>query len=1185
MVRTAEAKPWCEVAIASLIVPSLAVPETASYNLRAKVIPNQVLLQTMKALRPQSSMSHRRILRAILHEAPSLSYHYFQHLGHGAISLAGNEKAGDFSVMASLDVVLAALEAPLPACFDRGVLCPEEAAEEGEERDTDSFTITPVYAADLLLPSFLGGALSTFLKSDNMLVVMQGYSVIALVLKRLRLAISRLRKIDFRQQSLSNESSGLAGFLAVLRMKISQRLPNPGVFLYSAKLADAVLLPDEATSPTTSSLSIARHTHLRASSAPPQRKAFLFRFERMLLTLRLLQEEVPGYMAGVSMVKALFPEKLPEADHARRAQSLRGCGSDAAASALLLLIPAAVLMLLQLLSHDRALRPAALLTSRDVLPAGGGSPSAPLRSSPLAEVLLYHVNLTAFQANPGTDLDDEDTADLLRLQRECVSLLQALLQSVLVTPSVEGSVSPAELEAWVGSLRSLGDCVDFSNAVNQVLNDVCAEKRPFAEESLRSAAERAALPHSPLHRLVEKEAEKQAGVAELFNRFKQRFSGAAAAASKAEAVASSHDSRRKGMPQWGLPSAAPPLTYKGSDVVSWVLGDGEEGCHDSLTRILSQKFDVLQQGDEDGDVIGAEGAATSSPLARYKGTLSEEDQALYAVIKKEKLLEKNSYRLVEPGAGAGFDVGYPIRLATKLIGEKQMQYTLQNYPRQLPDGEDEALFVDPDMVDPRHFTEAVAAHLSVCASRDPVLVPELRRYSLSGITPFLIKGLSSHITSVRRDAYTSLACLREVAPQNTPFYMLLTHIKNSCWEPFARLPVSLTAFLAAASEAVFNKTTGFSGRAAGGTSSGMTQSVLANVTRYLLMFPYTRRGDIPFAEALVRPVAKGHYVGVQLFVVAVVTNMLGSMRHGGICGHTAGALASGAVFPNAMSVIQNPLSSDGLREQAARMLESAASVLPSVLLAKLRLIPQLAHATVSLRQTATGDLRTVIVSKLWALRTRLTSIISLVLLNTEEEKRHVAHLLPDYTSAYTQLLLYFLGLGDAVTANAAAFAPICLVTLGVLAREIVSIMAHTYATSGGVKAALEAALLPMPLKDLSARMMALCRAHTVTGAAPAMPHARALLHLLETEPAAVAERLAKNPKPRRVEGVAEQSTPRQKEEKGKEKRGKGKEGEKKRSRSAGGAEQQASKKARKGSDPKEEGKGKKEKKEKKARKN
>ena len=1039
VVHVALTKSWCSLALSSVIIPSLSVPETASYNLRAKMIPNQVLFQMLKSLHPHKSILHRNILRAVLASAPSLGYHYLSYLSKGVIPLTGSDVT---AVMSGVDVILGVLEAPLPVCFERGFLRGDGEAEGEGEGFSESFSITPMFVADYLFPSFVGGALSVLLKHSNMLIVLQAFSVIAVCLKKIRFVLEKLERIHERQVTLVGGQRGdvLKRFVSEVRLTVSQRLPTPGVFLCS-KVTE-FQAEEEVTE-----LSIASHTALLSGGVPAKKRAALFRLERMLFTLRILQKEVPGYMAGVSVVKALFPDRLPSAEIASRADRTAAC-----ASSLLTMTPSAVLLLLQLISHNSALKPAVLLGARDFTAfdtTTGETVDAKTQSSPLAEVLYYFLTIKQYTTSKG-----EDVTEAFRLKAECVYVVQVLLKNICVTALTEPSLDFKEVETWLEALETAEDCREFCVVVNQLFNDVCAEKTPFATGVEKEK-------YSPLFNVTKRETAKDNSIKHILAKFK----------TLRRAHTRPHQQAHPTTSNWETPSI-----YSLAKVKQDIQQGLDEGDFDAGLATLFRT-------DRGADMaVPAPSLSSESPLAQYKGTLSAEDQRLYGEIKEAKLLEGNYYQLLFGDGAGGFDAAYPLRLASKVLGDKRMQHTVNNYPRQT--SEDGSFVPDEALVDPRHFTEVVAAHLSVGCSREVVIVPEIRRYALCGITPMLIRGLSSGVNTVRKDAYTALGCMKAVVPQNTPFYILLSHIANSCWEKFARLPVSLTSFFCSACEAVFSKASSF--------------NVLSNLTKYLLSFPYTRRTDLPFSEYLIKPAQKGQTSGIQLFTLQTVQSTLHSMKeqNGGICGNSIGAFSNSSVFFHILSVIQNPLVEDNVRERAVKVIETAASVIPTVLLLKLRVLPTIAFFSTSIRQSQTGDVRVVTLSKIWSLRTRLCSAITLNLLHVGGKGEEI-YLLSDYLSCYNVLLMFFVGLGEEITSNAAEFASVAILTIELLASVIVKIYrAHT-TTGEQALQPLHEVLLPMPFKTLKGRLAALVKAHAITEAASSLPRAKSFLKLLE----------------------------------------------------------------------------------------
>ena len=1102
---------WAEAALTQSIVPSLAVPEGGSYDLSAKILPNHVLLQILKLLTPQKCLPHRRILRTVLQTAPSLAYHYATtHLHHGAVSLTNPSDPNDtMAILAALDVVLTLLEAPLPSCFTRGVLCSPAVVASGASSTgdaasagRDSHVITPDYVVELLLPTFVSHGLTTLLKSSCMMVVMQCLSICTMVVKRLRLMASALRTVEYRRRSLEGAAEGSAAaadhltpFLAAVRQSVSARLPPPGVFIHNLKVDASKMLFAQAPSPVAADGHPSHRALSRYAEAcedddsgadgfySAKRRALLYRYERILSALRLLQMELPLYMAGVSVAKLFFPEGRAVADKP--------------GSALAAVTPTASLLTLQILSHDAAFRPSSLLTAK------------PGCVTPMAEVLSYHARLGVLAESGG-----DAASAWLRIREESLILVRVVLASVLVTPATEGSVDEAEARAWADACVSLADCVCLSNALQLLLNDVCGEKRPF---SRRAAADDAAAAtaqqqqptttSSPLLSTCLREAKKDAKLLPII----ERFRAAAAAAEDAPPTAVAP----RVSAAYGLPEAAPAVEYGADELAAAgvALTATPDDGSDSLAQHLAGRARRAVGGAraaaaaaaaEADEGVDEEDDDWQSVVGRYTGTLSTRDQKLFAIIRRDDILSQTGYQIGPGVAGASFDASYPLKLATKVLGERAMSETVVRYPLVVPDVAGESAVDEPQLVDPRFFTEVLAAHLSACVAQTPPVVPDLRRSALAGIIPLLVKGLSSRIDGVRTDAYTALACLKQLAPENTAFYMLLTHMKNSCWSAQARIPVSLSTFLAACTEVVFNKAAWGS---AGGAAFG--SSIQPLVAHYLLSFPYTRRGDVPFAECLVKP-AKGGPVAaqnIQLFVVETVSRMLSTMRQGGkLCGNTVGALVSSHVFPNAVSVVANPLAGENLREQAAKMLEVAVGALPTVFLSKLRFVPVLAHAAASLKQSATGDLRAVVVSKNWAVKTRLASLVALILLNNPAEKRTpTASLLPDYAAAYHELLLHFMSLGGEVTSNASVFAPICLVTIEVLSSYMLAFLKAKRGKSKDAvgnarvsKDALRRMLLPIPFDAMEQTILSLCSAHSaVADVTPSLPLAVRFLEQLK----------------------------------------------------------------------------------------
>eukprot|EP01063_Lacrimia_lanifica_P023400 TRINITY_DN3090_c1_g1_i2.p1 TRINITY_DN3090_c1_g1~~TRINITY_DN3090_c1_g1_i2.p1 ORF type:complete len:341 (+),score=107.41 TRINITY_DN3090_c1_g1_i2:71-1093(+) len=300
-------------------------------------------------------------------------------------------------------------------------------------------------------------------------------------------------------------------------------------------------------------------------------------------------------------------------------------------------------------------------------------------------------------------------------------------------------------------------------------------------------------------------------------------------------------------------------------------------------------------------------------------------------------------------------------------------------------------------------------------------------------------GLSSRDDFVKEHAYTGLAALRQVVPESSPFAMLLDHIRSSAWKPLCRLPNTLAAFFAASAEALFRP--------------GLpTHSAVA---RYYLRFPYTRRGDLPLADAVVKPTDRGVHVLVWTLQVAQAT--IKSMATGK-CGNSIGALVAAGVLPGCLALLQNPLSPENVRDGALRTIEDAAKLVPTVLLLKQRMLLPLVQAGLTLQPSATGDMRTVVVTKNWDARTRLIRCVSTALasVNNEFDATQVAY---DLAASYTAVLAAVMQVGEGVTDLAAAFFPACLHTAHQLALRI------------------ETGRLPPRPEGLQPRLVALCKAH------------------------------------------------------------------------------------------------------------
>eukprot|EP01064_Diplonema_japonicum_P031166 TRINITY_DN5497_c1_g1_i1.p1 TRINITY_DN5497_c1_g1~~TRINITY_DN5497_c1_g1_i1.p1 ORF type:complete len:1206 (+),score=198.21 TRINITY_DN5497_c1_g1_i1:34-3618(+) len=941
-----------ETILLDKIVPALAVPEIP-YDPTATIVPNHVLLHILKASSPHKYISHRRLARKILSLAPSLATHYVNHI-QNVLSLQQNQDS--LELIAALDVIIMVLEAPLPISLKRGYLY------NGNWRGVNTFELTPGSVADIVLPSFVGSALSGLLKHDVQLIVVQAMEVVMLAVKKFRSVVRLVTAVDVRQKTFQQQNPDLIeskDFLPQLGFILSGRLPHAGVFL--------------------------------ALKLPPSREPTLqdvFRFERLLTVLRVVQIELPSFFSGVNLVK-LFPSRL-DTDK---------------------LSKISILMLFQILAHDTSIKTTTYLT-----PLGEAGDDKD-------RTLLTRI-VDFYKSEKESKTGDPFLIDA------CVVLVRSIIASVTIVPCLE-PLSPEEVVAWMSG----PDPYFFNTCLLKLYNDMLSVKNPLKQQRI---------PGSPLLRVAGKDV---------------------ANADKLQAVRNIEKSHESCITLLETPKKWGQYTPMSKTAV--------------MTMEKKHEQETVNTYEQD-DVRG------------YNGTLGKDDQERWAVIKKK--LPEYHY---QAGSNAPKTPGRPDPLWTQTLagtfGDKLIQKTLSRYPTDPTAVED-----DSTLLDPRYVTLVLAAHLTLCVSRTPPTVPEVRRLTLQGFIPLLVKGLSSKNTEVRELSYTAMGALAVVVPSRTPFALVLEHIKNSCWEETCKLPNSIAGFLSAACEAVYRP--------------GVTHQ---SVTKYLLKFPYTRRGDWPFGDNVVLPEKSG---GMQVFAMQSTQNIIWSMSTAR-CGRSIGALVKSGVMQGCLTVLQSPLSPEKVRDVSVRTLEAGMAVIPNVMLNQLKLLVPIVSTACTLTMSATGDARSAIQKKTWEYKARLLSMVSIALLNLDENfQSH--NIIWDLRTAWVSVTSFIHTLGEQVTTNAALFFSAATVLLNVLSKFL-------------------GETPPATPSDFVSCIVSIQKAHALTDAPPSRQHVGVLLKYLSGAGEKTKEKAEKDKKKKRkFEGGAEQKKKRKVEKKKKEKKSK-----------------------------------------------
>ena len=379
--------------LTKIMIPALVVPETP-YSLTASVIPNQVLLQILKSCSPMKYMSHRTVFRVILSSAPALSYHFMQYAADGVLSLTSSE--GVFDTLMPLNVAQLLLECDLP--------------DITHHFDDDS------YLVELVLPNFIGSALSQILKRKESIVVSQGLQVVYASLCRLRLIQQRLGKAS-QQLSLFSDSSDesckkLKNTISTLKHNVSQRLPAIGTLILTKK-----------------------------NDAGDESLFTSYKYEKILLTVRLLQLELPQhiYSGGFNTAK-LYLKSISE------------------------LPKSSAVMLLQVLAHDSQ--------SKSTLTLCGSGGSSVKRSksdsAPLSEIIsFYHVIASE-------TISDGNQCLLAAIE----ILLHSMLSNLLVVPTV-CKATRTESNSWIRNCTTSEAQNFLCECIVKMVNDITSIRDPF----------------------------------------------------------------------------------------------------------------------------------------------------------------------------------------------------------------------------------------------------------------------------------------------------------------------------------------------------------------------------------------------------------------------------------------------------------------------------------------------------------------------------------------------------------------------------------------------------------------------------------------------------------------------------------------------------------------------------------
>ncbi|KAJ9455655.1 hypothetical protein DIPPA_07490 [Diplonema papillatum] len=985
LVHAAADAPFVEDCLVSGIIPALSVPEVP-YQVDAKVIPNQVLFFALKSCAPHKHPAHRRITRSVLLYAPSLAVPYLEYLKERIDILPFTQRnASSADLLFALDVIFTVLEAPLPASLTKGSLRMDGDGDGSDRKEPGpspagsgrtTFDLTPSSVADVVLPHFVGQALSLLLKNDTDLIVFQALQLVVQALKRHRAVENCVAAVAERQELLANDP-GIGGrggggpvsagaFMRAVRHKLSARLPKAGAVL---RVHEVLLARLEAAG--------------GGAAAGPAGPAFLFKYERFLLALRLLQLELPGHLAGAGLLK-VFPARRLLAPPASG-----GAGSFAGLSA------SAALLLLQLLANDAGMRTSAMFAAAP--PAGKLPPPAQqAQPNPVLDAILLHAALRE-EGSEATIFDkpvDPVAGEVLR--EACVALVASVVANSIIEPAFD-PIAVSEVDSWLHAVQGPADAAFLCDVLRGLNNDVLSLRDPFNEANRR--------PGSPLLRVATREVEKRAAksdavaVAGFVARFEAHLRGKGGAAPAAENEA--------------FFRRLAPAVPRGYGLFA-AIDAGSAGVErKTAAEIFAGKKADTPLPIESGSAGDA--SADGELIRRYTGTLGAADQALWPAVKK--LLPQWQYQAgpTAPLEPKPADVLWTQSLANSLTFQK-ISNTLLKYPVEISAFPD-----DPTLVDPRYVVLVLAAHLALCASRDPPTVPEIRRLCLQGLIPLVIKTLSSFDEKLRVLAYTALAALYQVTPDASPFAVLLQHVKNSCWAPRCRLPNTVSTLLASCCDAVFRP----------------GQPIHQAVAKYLTKYPFTRRKDLPFSSSIISPVEST--TAQQQFCLQVALGSILSMTSAN-CKSSIEALVQSGLLSGCLTALRSPLTPDNVREQAVKVLEAAAGVLPTVLIVRLRMSIALANAALTLRPSATGDLRTVVQRRNWEVRARLVSTICIAILNlpdTFELKPHVY----EFSNTRDVLMTLVNRLGEEVTSDASTLFTSAVLAIRLLTSKLPRILA------------------------------------------------------------------------------------------------------------------------------------------------